>query len=180
MTTPQQPQPPYPGQPQDGYPPQGGAPYGQQPPPPGYPTPPPGGYGYPQQTPPPSPFAGGPQGGYPPPAPAPTRSSGKGKPIKIIVGLAVVAAIGIGVYITSKNDANHAKAGDCMHKTGGTATSPELETIDCGKADARYKVLKKINHGTETDCKTQAPSYRYVYTETQGGSSFALCLADNH
>jgi hypothetical protein len=172
MTTPQYPQSPHPGQPQQGYPPQGGAPYGQQPPPPG-------GYGYPNQ-PQPSPFTGGPQGGYPPPAPAPTRPGGKGKMVKVIVGLVVVAAIGIGVYITSQNDANHAKAGDCMHKTGGTPSSPELETIDCSKPDAKYKVLKKIDHGTQSDCEAQAPKYAAVYTETQGGSSFALCLAENH
>lgn len=188
MTTPQQPQ--YPG----GNPFAQGTPAGAPPPPPapgggyGYPpqatppgTPPPGGYGYPQGY----PQGGGPPqggfppgGGFPPPAPTPIRRrpNKKGIIIAAVVVVGVVVA-GIVSWATSQNDADHAKAGDCLHKTGGTTTEPKLETISCGSSSAQYKVLKKLDGGSTLDDCLKADSHsRYIYTETEGSKSFALCL----
>jgi hypothetical protein len=166
MTTPQ---PPYGGnpygqpQPQP-QPYQGGAPYGQQtPPPPGGPQPSPY-FNQPQ---------GGPQGGfpggYPPPQP---QQRSKLKIVKRVVVPVIVLAVAIGAYIASRDDADSAKAGDCMHNSG-TNFKPDLEVVDCGSAKAQYTVLKKIDDTSDTQKCTVGDA---AYYESGGGNNFVLCL----
>ncbi|WP_199836277.1 LppU/SCO3897 family protein [Streptomyces sp. NRRL F-4489] len=163
---PQPPQAPY-GQPQGGpppggysYPPQPQAPYGQQPQP-----------GYPQA--PQQPY---PQGGAPvPPQPARTGKS----PKAILKGIVVaVGVIVIGVaWVSSWNDADTAKVGDCI-KNEGNEIKPDLKVVDCGTAEATYKVTAV--HADTTDTKL-CPENTTAYAETQhrrraSDTRFVLCL----
>ncbi|NNN31937.1 hypothetical protein HLK59_16505 [Streptomyces sp. S3(2020)] len=160
-------------------PPQGQNPYaqGQQP---QAPYPPQGG----------NPFAQGqpgvpPQGGapYAPVPPEQPRRKLSFKTIKNIVIVLAVAGIAIGGYISSRDDANTAAVGDCMHRGSTNDNDPDLEVVDCTSSKAEYTVLAKIE-GTfsgslaETKCAAEAKDFQYVYTETGDGSNFLLCLKD--
>lgn len=160
-------------------PPQGQNPYaqGQQP---QAPYPPQGG----------NPFAQGqpgvpPQGGapYAPVPPEQPRRKLSFKTIKNIVIVLAVAGIAIGGYISSRDDANTAAVGDCMHRGSTNDNDPDLEVVDCTDSKAEYTVLAKIE-GTfsgslaETKCAAEAKDFQYVYTETGDGSNFLLCLKD--
>ncbi|MFF4549605.1 hypothetical protein [Streptomyces sp. NPDC001435] len=86
-------------------------------------------------------------------------------------------------YISSQDDANTAKVGDCMHRGSTNDTSPDLEVVDCKSAKAEYVVLAKVEgtySGTSAQitCETKAKDFKYVYTETKSGSDFLLCLND--
>ncbi|QHC26549.1 LppU/SCO3897 family protein [Streptomyces sp. GS7] len=194
MTTPPQGPNPYGQSPSYGQQPYGQQPYGQAP----YPqTPqapqapygqPQGGYAYPQQ--PQTPY-GQPQQGYPqasqqpymqggapiPPQPSrPQRS-----PKAIVKGIFVaVALIGIGVaWVSSWNDADTAKVGDCM-KNNGNEINPDLKVVDCGTAEAKFKVTAV--HSNTTD-RSLCPKTDTTYAETQhrrhgGTTRFVLCLQD--
>ncbi|MER8219646.1 hypothetical protein ABTZ58_03410 [Streptomyces sp. NPDC094143] len=150
------------GQPQAPYPPQGG--YPQQPGQPGIP----------------------PQGAGPY-APVPPQPSGRKlsfKTIKNIVIVVAVAGIAIGGWITSRDDANTAAVGDCMHRGSTNDNNPDLEVVECSDAKAQFKVLAKIEgaYMTETlassKCEAEAKDFQYTYTESGDGKDFLLCLQD--
>ncbi|MFD4875365.1 hypothetical protein ACFWOB_18660 [Streptomyces sp. NPDC058420] len=142
---------PYPPQAQAPYPPQGG--YPQQPGQPGFP---------PQGT-----------GPYAPIPPQPRRRFS----FKMI-RLVVIIVIGIGVaifgYISSRDDANTAKVGNCMHRGSTSDTNPDLEVVKCSSSEAEYKVAQKKS-GTSASCDRTKYS---EYTESGDGDSFTLCLED--
>ncbi|MHC3470295.1 LppU/SCO3897 family protein [Streptomyces sp. 7R007] len=159
-----------------------GQPQGQAPYPPQQgqaPYPPQG--GYPQQPGQP----GFPQQGAAPYAPVPPQPKRKlsFKTIKNIVIVVAAAGIAIGGWIASRDDANTAKVGDCMHRGSTNDSDPDLEVVDCSSAKAQYTVLAKIE-GTFTDsvaqtkCEAQAKDFQYIYTESGDGSDFLLCLKD--
>lgn len=197
MTDPNHPQPgPYGGQQPSPYgqqpsPPYGQQPYGQQPPPPyGQQQPPPYGeqqpppYGQPstpphgqpaaQNYPPPPPP--GAQDYPPPPAPgAPPKRSNK--KVFIIIGIVVVVLIAgfIVVRALNKNAPDKANAGDCIKVNSATEKSADVEKIDCNDKIAVFKVAKKLGNDTD-QCPT--PDYE-KYTQSGGGTDFALCLMLN-
>ncbi|MFD4913835.1 hypothetical protein ACFWNR_11495 [Streptomyces virginiae] len=164
MTQPPQPGTnPYaqPGQPgpygQPGQPGQPG-PYGQQPPP---------GQGQ------------GPQQWAAPPAP-PARRGGMGvlKILKIIGVVAVLIAVGVG-YFLGQDDADHAKAGDCL-KNNGTQISPDLQVVECGGATAEYKVVQ-VHQDTLDTAKCENVSDIGYQEQSSGGrrssgKKFVLCI----
>lgn len=164
--------------PQPGSNPYGQAgPYGQQSPQ-GYPPQP--GNGHPQQQ---APYGGAPQQpqqwSAPPPAP-PARRGGMGvmKILKIVVGVAVLIAVGIG-YFLSQDDADHAKAGDCLKNNGSTA-APDLQVVKCGGAGATYKVVEVISDTLDSD-RCQGKSDIGYQEQTRGsrrssGKQFVLCI----
>ncbi|WP_225832714.1 hypothetical protein [Streptomyces sp. NK08204] len=187
MTTPpplqgQAPYPPQGGHPQQGgYPQQGQAPYPQQgqapyPPQPGYPqqgqAPYPPQPGYPQQ-------GGAP---YAPVPPQPRRKLSF-KTIKNIAIVVIGLSVAVGGYLASRNDADTAKVGDCMHRGSSSDTSPDLEVVDCGSSKAQYVVLAKVDGSfsrasAQITCQTKAKDFQYAYTEQKRGSDFLLCLKD--
>ncbi|MGW0310489.1 LppU/SCO3897 family protein [Streptomyces flavidovirens] len=164
------------------YPPQQGpGPYGQpyqegqQPPqqhPQGYP--PQQGYGYPQQPYPPQ------QQWNAPPAPTPpSRGGGMGvKKIFQIVAGVIVAIMCVVGYFASQNDADHAEAGDCL-KNNGTTLSPDLQVVECGGADATYKVVEVIPDTLETSKCEGKSDIGYEERQTgrrSSGKQFVLCI----
>ncbi|GAA3795194.1 hypothetical protein GCM10022403_031390 [Streptomyces coacervatus] len=152
-------QAPYP--PMVGYPEQG--PYPQQPGQPGFP---------PQGTAPYAPFP-----------PQPNRKLSP-KAIRIIVVI-VIAIIGaFASYITSRDDADTAKVGDCMHRGSTDDSNPDLEVVDCSSSKAQYVVLAKVKGSYTTEiaasakCEVAAKDFKYTYTESSDSSDFLLCLKD--
>jgi hypothetical protein len=155
-------QQPY-GQPQTQapYPPQGG--YPQQPGQPGFP----------------------PQGAAPyAPVPPQPRRKLSFKTIRTIVVIVIALGAAIGGYIASRDDADTAKVGDCMHRGSTSDTDPDLEVVDCGSAKAQYVVLAKIKGSyttkisASTKCEAAAKDFKYTYTESNKSDDFLLCLKD--
>jgi hypothetical protein len=65
------------------------------------------------------------------------------------------------------------QVGDCVHNSG-TFTSPILETVNCGGANANYRVLKRINGTTNRHlCDSVSGANYEVDIPTQ---DFVLCL----
>ncbi|MFJ9244328.1 hypothetical protein [Streptomyces sp. NPDC101776] len=157
---PQAQQAPHPQQPQAPYPPQGG--YPQQSGQPGFP----------------------PQGGAPfAPVPPQPRRRFSFKMIRIAVLIVIAAGVAIFGYISSQDDADTAKVGDCMHRGSTSDTNPDLEVVKCSDTKAQYVVLAKIS-GTYSEtaadakCTAAAKDFQYSYTESGDGSNFLLCLKD--
>ncbi|MFD5266795.1 hypothetical protein [Streptomyces sp. NPDC058335] len=143
--------------------PQGQAPY---PPQPGQP-------GFPQQ-------ANSPYGAVPP---APPSRKVSFKLIKNVVIVLAVIGVGIGVFISNRDDANTAAVGDCMHRGSTNDNDPDLEVVECSSSKAQYVVLAKVEGdysavSAETKCSEKAKDFQYSYTETGDGSNFLLCLKD--
>ncbi|MFE6282834.1 hypothetical protein [Streptomyces sp. NPDC057877] len=143
------------GQPQAPYPPQGGQP------------------GFPPQ-------------GAAPYAPVPPQPSRKlsFKTIKNIVIALIVVGVAVGAFISSRDDANTAAVGDCMHRGSTDDNNPDLEVVDCGSADAEFVVLAKVEGSysaltAESKCAEEAKDFQYSYTESGDGSNFLLCLKDH-
>jgi hypothetical protein len=149
------------------YPPQGGFPQQQ-----GYPQAP-GQPGFPQQ-------AAAP---YSPLPPQPPKRKVSFKTIRTIILILVVAALAIGGWLASRDDADTASGGDCMHRGSTSDTNPDLEVVDCSSSKAQYIVLAKIDGSftsttADSKCAAEASDYQYAYTETGDGSNFLLCLKD--
>ncbi|MFD8634412.1 hypothetical protein [Streptomyces sp. NPDC059533] len=167
MTYPPQQGPgPYPGRP---------GPYGQQPQ--GYPPQP--GQGFPQQHGQP-PYGGAPQQQWGAPPAPPARSGGMGilKKLKIVGIVIAVIVVAVG-YFLSQDDADHAKAGDCL-KNNGTVISPDLQVVKCGDANATFKVVEVIPDTLDSS-KCEGKSDSGYYEQTSGsrrrsGKQFVLCI----
>lgn len=90
----------------------------------------------------------------------------------------------IGGFIASRDDANTAAVGDCMHRGSTSDNDPDLEVVDCSSSDAQYKVLAKIDGSFLSDtlasskCEAEAKEFQYVYTQSGDGKDFLLCLKD--
>ncbi|MFI1940694.1 hypothetical protein ACH44C_26545 [Streptomyces purpureus] len=122
-------------------------------------------------------------GPVPPSAPVPPSGNGGGgvgaktilKGVGVVAGL-VVLAVG---YFLSQDDADHAKAGDCL-KNNGTTVAPDLQVVECGGAEAVYKVVEVIPDTLETS-RCEGRSDIGYQEQTRGGrrssgKQFVLCL----
>uniref|UniRef100_UPI000A7A504A LppU/SCO3897 family protein n=1 Tax=Peterkaempfera griseoplana TaxID=66896 RepID=UPI000A7A504A len=120
----------------------------------------------------------------PPPMPgAPGTPMNPGKPIfarpgswvlLLPVVLLVVAVIA-GVTGAAQ-DPQYASVGDCIHNSG-TSSNPDVTVVDCGSADADYKVVDRLSGTTDVEkCGNGATA---GYYQEQGTSKFMLCLAPN-
>ncbi|MFE0187054.1 hypothetical protein [Streptomyces sp. NPDC058989] len=156
------PQAPY-GQPQPGYahPQQPQAPYGYQQPQPGYPAPP-------QQ-----PYM---QGGAPVPPPRPAKNR---SPKAILKGIGVVFVLIAFAFfwITSLDDADSAEVGDCVQKSE-SSLDDGLKVVDCGTAEAQYKVTAVHN---DTSDPSVCPAGESAYTKSvqrrkRADTHMVLCL----
>ncbi|MFI0998417.1 hypothetical protein ACIP10_06925 [Streptomyces galbus] len=118
------------------------------------------------------------------PAPQPPRRKVSFKLIKNIVIAVVVIGVAVGGYIASRDDADTAAVGDCMHRGSNSDTDPDLEVVDCKSSKAQYVVLAKIKGkyagevAASTKCEAEAKDFEYTYTESGDGSDFLLCLKD--
>ncbi|WAX79102.1 LppU/SCO3897 family protein [Streptomyces sp. KMM 9044] len=97
----------------------------------------------------------------------------------------MVAAVAIGGFLASRDDAHTAAVGDCMHRDSTSDDNPDLEVVDCSSSDAQYEVLAKIDgsflSGTpaSSKCEAEAKNFQYMYTQSDDGTDFLLCLKDH-
>ncbi|MFI1201037.1 hypothetical protein ACH4VR_16590 [Streptomyces sp. NPDC020883] len=163
--------------------PYGASPFGQQQ---GRPAPQ-AGYAYPQQPQPPygqQPHPGFPQApqqpypqGGPPVPPQPTRPRRSPKAVLrgagVVIGLMVIAA----AWISSLDDADSAEAGDCVKKSS-SALDDGLAVVDCGTAEAQYKVTAVHNGSSDPSvCSAGQDAYvKTVHRRRRADTAMVLCL----
>jgi hypothetical protein len=123
------------------------------------------------------------QPGQPMPAaePAPKKKSGL---VRLAVSLVVLAALGVGGWWFTRNDAVNAQVGDCL-----AGTTPEelnadaLKKVDCSASDAGFKVVERVENKTEAEANsacTESTEDRWVFWSGESGKSgTVLCLARN-
>lgn len=98
-----------------------------------------------------------------------------GKPIMrraaavgVLIPLALAGAVVTAVVMD--DSAGTASAGDCV-RNNGTTISPDIAVVECGSAEAQFKVAER-HDGT-----AQCDRNRYSeYREYGGSSDFTLCL----
>lgn len=122
-------------------------------------------------------------GPYAPVPPQQPSSKWTFKKIKnIVIPIAVVALI-VGGWIASRDDAQAAAVGDCMHQGSTSSTDPDLEVVKCSSADAQYKVTGRVK-GTfsgltaQNKCSEETKDFEMVYTQSGDGEDFVLCLKE--
>lgn len=89
--------------------------------------------------------------------------------IGVFAPFLIVGALAIGAELD--DSANTAEVGSCMH-ISGTAGDPEATVVDCGSADAQFKVAER-HEGSDAYCDRTVYS---EYDEYGGRNSFTLCL----
>jgi hypothetical protein len=152
VSTPHQPPPAGPnGPPQGPVPPPYGAPpppYGQQAPQPGWgQQPTPAGWAAPQQPGPgQQPYGVQPAFGQQVPAPPPGKGGGK---VKLVLTVLVVAALAVGGYFLNRSGPTGANPGDCINIVSASITDPKIEKVECGAANAAYKVAKNLDSASD-------------------------------
>ena len=130
-------------------------------------------------------------GGFPPgwrlPAPARRRS----RPVAVAAGRSGSiaswsvssscwpASPGSSMYL-NRDAANKAKVGDCVAQEG----SDDLKVVECGSADADYKVVGRVEDKTQTEAGISAcgpfvdQGAEQAYWEGESGKKgLVLCLA---
>ncbi|ADB32587.1 hypothetical protein Kfla_3529 [Kribbella flavida DSM 17836] len=114
----------------------------------------------------------------PEPAPgAPGRPMNLGKPLfqrPAVLGLLVPVMLIAVIVIANLDRASSAEAGACVQNKG-TISNPNVKVVDCGSAEAEFKVLGKVSSSNSAQCE-QYPGYTVAYTESRGSSGYTLCL----
>ncbi|GIJ69094.1 LppU/SCO3897 family protein [Virgisporangium ochraceum] len=129
------------------------------------------------------------QGGFPPPqgggfqpaAPQPPRRGGGwGKRIAgIVATLLVLGGIFAVTTYLNRDAASKAKVGDCVSQEG----SDELKVVECGSAEADFKVVGRVEDKTQAEAGISAcgpfvdQGAEQAYWEgEQGKKGLVLCL----
>ncbi|MFF4895318.1 hypothetical protein [Streptomyces sp. NPDC001068] len=90
--------------------------------------------------------------------------------IGVLAPFLIVGAVALGAELDDSADT--AEVGACMH-IGGTENAPEANVVDCGSAEAQFKVAER-HEGSDAHCDRTVYS---EYAEYGGRESFTLCLA---
>ena len=110
---------------------------------------------------------------------APGRPMDPGKPLfrrPAILGFLVPIAVIALIVLSVQGNPKYASVGDCV-QTKGTASAPDVAVVDCGSADAEFKIVGKLKDSTNyKDCE-QFSDATASFTEEQGSSKYTLCLA---
>jgi len=110
---------------------------------------------------------------------APGQPMNPGKPLfrrAAILGLVVpISVIGL-IVVGMQGDADYASVGDCVQNKG-TTSAPDVQVVDCGSADAEFKIVGKLENSTNYDECEKFDGFTVAYTKEKGSSSYTLCLA---
>jgi hypothetical protein len=132
---------------------------------------------------------GAPPPGYPQP-PAPKKRS-KARLVVPLISIVVLVVIAVVVFFASKSNPSNAKVGDCLKGSAITSTTAQdagdVKIVDCASADAKYKVVGKVDNKTRSQFSTDdticqpfvsAGATTALWGQTSGSKGFVLCLAD--
>ncbi len=93
------------------------------------------------------------------------------------VALVVIVLIFGTVFYFARNNAANAGVGDCVKESGSNG----LKQVDCGSAEARYKVVGKVKDKSQSEATFSTcgefAGTSDVYWQKSGSESFVLCLA---
>lgn len=110
---------------------------------------------------------------------APGQPMNPGKPLfrrPAILGFLVPIAVIAVIALSVQGNPKYAGVGDCV-QNNGTTSAPDVAVVDCGSANAEFKIVGKLKDSTNyNDCE-QFSGYTASYTEEQGSSKYTLCLA---
>jgi len=118
-----------------------------------------------------------PPGGFQPPVAEPPKKAGTLKRILTSVGIAVLVILGGILWRSGVFDTPSLKVGACVQQT----SSDSVKTVDCGSAEAQYKVLGIKEKQSQASGRLGAcndwPDTTSVYWEGRNNSSGTVyCL----
>ncbi|WP_263104516.1 hypothetical protein [Kitasatospora sp. DSM 101779] len=103
---------------------------------------------------------------------------------KILVGVgtlvlivAVKLAISFGIGYAAADKPVHAKAGECV-KVTGSDNNPKVDTVDCGSADANYKVISVVDNSFDPNACGTVEGSTAGLAQQLLSDKFVLCLAE--
>ncbi len=88
----------------------------------------------------------------------------------LLLPLAIVGAIAYG----AQQGPDRADVGDCV-RNDGTFRSPDLSIVDCGGADAEFRVVGRFSTSATGACEA-VPASQLDYQVKRGSTSYTLCL----
>ncbi|MFE7778685.1 hypothetical protein ACFU5O_33340 [Streptomyces sp. NPDC057445] len=106
-----------------------------------------------------------------------------GKPVMRRVGALgvfapfLIAGI-LAIVAELDTSANTARVGECV-RTNGTESAPEVAVVDCGSAEAEFKVAER-REGSDARCDHTRFAEYAEYAESGGRDSLTLCLTPPH
>ncbi|MFJ1703305.1 hypothetical protein [Kitasatospora sp. NPDC088346] len=115
---------------------------------------------------------------YPAPVAEPPKKRRAGRILLVLLGvvvLLVAAVVAIGYVV--KDDPSVAQVGNCVHNSGSD-TKPDVSIVDCGAANADFKVLKVVQGKDDKECEA-VEGFEAAYSEESSSNSFILCLGAN-
>jgi hypothetical protein len=117
----------------------------------------------------------------PEPAPgAPGRPMDPGKPLFkrppiLMVLLPIALIVAIVVININTTTTSEAGVGSCVVNKG-TASTPNVEVVDCSSSEAEYKVVGKLDNTIDDSKCEQFQGYEAAYTSEVGSQKYTLCL----
>ncbi|MER8185556.1 hypothetical protein [Kitasatospora sp. NPDC094015] len=110
---------------------------------------------------------------------APPAKRTAGRKVKKALGIVVVLVVAFfafGYYIM--DDPSIAEVGNCVHNDGSDS-KPDVAIVDCGAANADFKVLKVVRNSTDDAVCNEVDGVEASYLE-KSSDPFVLCLGKNH
>lgn len=115
----------------------------------------------------------------PEPSQGPGRPMEPGKPLfqrPAILGLLIpVAAIALIVFSAVNSTSSTAEVGRCVVNKG-TEAKPKVEVVDCGSADAQYRIVGRLDNSTNDSQCDQFAGVEASYVYTGRYTKYTLCL----
>jgi hypothetical protein len=110
-------------------------------------------------------------------SPAKPKSSKRRAVITLSILVLLLAGIAVAAWYFGRDDANNAKAGDCVTKSGEN----DVQVVACNDPAADYKVAGRVEDVTEIDASLSSCDHfdsadSSFWQGESGGKGFVLCL----
>ncbi len=115
----------------------------------------------------------------PEPSPGPGQPMNPGKPLfqrPVILGLLIPVAVIALIIFANLNSTSNADVGQCVQNKG-TSSDPNVKVVDCGSADAEYKIVGKVDDSTDDSQCEQFAGSEASYVYQSGSTKYTLCLS---
>ncbi|MEV6210539.1 hypothetical protein [Kitasatospora sp. NPDC051914] len=95
----------------------------------------------------------------------------------VVLIIAVKIGLGLGIGYATSDKPVHAKPGECV-KVTGSDNDPKVDTVDCGSADANYKVISVVDDSFDPDACNNVEGSTAGLAQQLYSDKFVLCLAE--